>query len=105
MAATPVFALPSRSSLIDPWWHATLLRLGAALLVALLLSTEFLIQPFIWRYFAPDEILSGWLLVMRDRLFVAVAIALTLSLADPVAAGPRAQPPVSDAFRRRHRSA
>jgi hypothetical protein len=87
MAATPVFALPSRSSLIDPWWHATLLRLGAALLVALLLSTEFLIQPFIWRYFAPDEILSGWLLVMRDRLFVAVAIALTLSLAEPVSAG------------------
>lgn len=70
------------------WWRATLLRLGAALVVALLLSTEFLAQPFIWRYFASDEIVAGWLLVVRDRLFVAVAIALSLSLLEPIA-GPR----------------
>ena len=62
-----------------------MLRLGAAFVVALLLSTEFLAQPFIWRYFASDEILSGWLLVLRDRLLIAVAIALSLSLLDAVA--------------------
>jgi hypothetical protein len=61
------------------------LRLGAALVVALLLSTEFLAQPFIWRYFAWDEIISGWLLVVRERLFVAVAIALSVSLLEPIA--------------------
>ena len=70
--------------MFSAWWHATLLRLGAALVAALFLSTEFLAQPFIWRYFAPDEIMSGWLLVMRDRLLVAVAIALSLSLLDAV---------------------
>lgn len=83
MATTPVVTIPSRSPLI-PWWRATLLRLGLALVVALLLSTEFLAQPFIWRYFASDEIIAGWLLVIRDRLFVAVAIALSLSLLEPI---------------------
>jgi hypothetical protein len=77
--------MPSRYPPRTSWGHATLLRLGAALVVALLLSTEFLAQPFIWRYFASDEILSGWLLVMRDRLLIAVAIALSLSLLDAVA--------------------
>ena len=70
--------------MMNPWWRATLVRLGAAFVVALLLSTQFLAQPFIWRYFASDEILSGWLLVLRDRLFVAVAIALSLSLFEPL---------------------
>lgn len=67
------------------WWRTFLLRLGAALVLAAVLSTQFLAQPFVWRYFASDEILAGWLLVMRDRLFVAVAIALSLSLKDAVA--------------------
>lgn len=80
MATTPVIALSSQFA--GSWWHATLLRLGVALVVALLLSTEFLAQPFIWRHFASDEIASGWLLVMRDRLLVAVAIAVALSLPD-----------------------
>jgi signal transduction histidine kinase len=85
MATTPVFSLSSQSSHQAAWWRATLVRLGAALVVALVLSTEFLAQPFIWRYFASDEIVSGWLLVLRDRFFVAVAIALSLSLLDAVA--------------------
>jgi hypothetical protein len=83
MATTSVIAMSSRSS--AAWWHATLLRLGAAVVVALLLSTEFLAQPFVWRYFAPDEIVSGWLLVMRDRLLVACAIAVSLSLLEAIA--------------------
>lgn len=80
-------ACEHRTTLItgSAWWRMPLLRLGAALVVAAVLSTQFLAQPFVWRYFASDEILSGWLLVMRDRLFVAVAIALSLSLLDAVA--------------------
>lgn len=68
------------------WWRTSLLLLGAALVVAALLSTQFLAQPFVWRYFGSDEILAGWLLVMRDRLFVAVAIALAFSLLNALAA-------------------
>lgn len=68
------------------WWRTSLLLLGAALVVAAVLSTQFLAQPFVWRYFASDEIVSGWLLVMRDRLFVAVAIALSLSILVAIAA-------------------
>lgn len=85
MATAPVFSISSRPSAPAAWWHATLLRLGAALVAALLLSTEFLAQPFIWRYFASDEIIAGWLLVMRDRLLVATAIAVSLSLLDAIA--------------------
>ena len=83
MATTPVLTVPSQYG-PTRLWHGTLLRLGAALVVALLLSTEFLAQPFIWRYFASDEIVAGWLLVTRDRLIVAVAIALALSVLDAI---------------------
>ena len=57
MATTPVLTVPSQYG-PTRLWHGTLLRLGAALVVALLLSTEFLAQPFIWRYFASDEIFA-----------------------------------------------
>jgi signal transduction histidine kinase len=49
-------------------------------LVALLLSTQFLAQPFVWQYFEYDEIFSGWILILGDRLFVALVIAVVLSL-------------------------
>lgn len=47
-------------------------------LVALLLSTEYLFQPFVWRHWPIDEILLGWLDVLRDRVVVALMIGLTL---------------------------
>jgi hypothetical protein len=81
--------MPSQFSPSAAWWRATLLRLGAAFAVALLVSTQFLAQPFIWRYFASDEIVAGWLLVMRDRLFVTIAIALSLSLLEAMAGARR----------------
>ncbi len=46
--------------------------------VALLMSTQFLFQPFVWRNYLLDEVLSGWLTVARDRLVVGLMIALAL---------------------------
>ena len=50
-----------------------------ALVLALLLSTQFLAQMFVWEYFSSDEILAGWALIFRDRLIVAGGIALALT--------------------------
>jgi hypothetical protein len=51
-----------------------------AAVVAVLMSGQFLFQPFIWRNFAWDQIVVGWLLVVRDRLVVAIAIAAALAV-------------------------
>ncbi len=56
--------------------------MGWAIAVAVLMSTEFLFQPFIWRNFAPSEILPGWLEIARDRIVVAMTIALLLALVE-----------------------
>lgn len=55
-------------------------NIGGGILVALLLSTQFLAQPFVWQYFEYEEIFSGWILILGDRLFVALVIAVVLSL-------------------------
>ncbi len=53
----------------------------AALAIALVVSTQFLFQPFVWRHWPLDEIMLGWLEVLRDRTVVAVTIALAFSAA------------------------
>jgi hypothetical protein len=50
-----------------------------AALVAVLMSTEFLFQPFIWRDFSLDQIAPAWLAILRDRLVVASTIATGLA--------------------------
>jgi hypothetical protein len=52
--------------------------MACSLLVALLLSTEYLFQPFIWHHWPVDEVLLGWLEVLRDRIAVAAMIGLAL---------------------------
>ena len=52
--------------------------IACSLLVALLLSTEYLFQPFVWRHWPVDEVLFGWLEVLRDRIAVAAMIGLAL---------------------------
>ena len=49
-------------------------------MLALLLSTEFLFQPFVWRNYAPPEIGWAWLGILRDRLVVAMTLAAAVSL-------------------------
>ena len=57
-----------------------MLLVGWASLVALLMSTEFLFQPFIWRNFSLEQIGPAWLAIARDRLVVALMIAAALGL-------------------------
>src|SRR5262245_15094879 len=42
------------------------------------MSTQYLFQPFVWLNWPVDEVLAGWLEVLRDRVVVAVSIGLTL---------------------------
>jgi signal transduction histidine kinase len=67
--------------------------LPGALLVALLFSTQYLFQPFVWRHWPVDEVLLGWLDVLRDRAITALAIGMALLAAGHVplrSAGARA---------------
>jgi hypothetical protein len=58
-------------------------RFGAALVlgavIAFALSLQYLAQRFVWRNWPVDEVLVGWLYIFRDRLIVAVPIAVTIS--------------------------
>ena len=60
--------------------------LGWAAVLATLLSTEFLFQPFIWRSFGVEQIATAWMEVLRDRLIVGATLALALALARPAPA-------------------
>lgn len=44
--------------------------------IALIVSTQYLFQPFLWRHWPLDEILLGGLEVLRDRAVVATCIAI-----------------------------
>ncbi len=54
--------------------------LPGALLVAVLISTQFLFQPFVWRNWPVDEVLLGWLDLLRSRSISGLAIGLALVL-------------------------
>ena len=59
--------------------------IGYSLLTALLASTEYLFQPFVWRHWPLDEVLLGWLDVLRDRIAIATPVALALIASSAVA--------------------
>jgi hypothetical protein len=59
----------------------TPLLVGAAAALALLMSTQILFEPFVWRGATAGELLQGWMHVARDRLTVALVTALTMFLA------------------------
>ena len=52
--------------------------LGGGFLVAILMSTQFLFQEFVWRNWPWDEVMLGWLEFARDQIVIAVTIALAL---------------------------
>ena len=60
------------------WTLASLSALAWAGVIALLLSTQYLAQLYVWRHWPVAEVLEGWLYVLRDRLVVALPIALLL---------------------------
>jgi Histidine kinase len=49
--------------------------------IGIAMSTQYLFQPFVWANWPWDEVLIGWLEVIRDRLVVALPIALALVIA------------------------
>jgi len=51
---------------------------AVALLVAVLKSTQFLFQPFVWQNWSVGAVLIGWADLARDNGIVAVAMALML---------------------------
>jgi hypothetical protein len=64
---------------------STVLAVSVAL--AVLMSTQYLFQVFIWRHWPWDEVMLGWLEVARDRTVVALAIGTALII------GTRLSPP------------
>lgn len=51
-----------------------------ALVIGLVMSTQFLSQPFIWRDYPLTDILAGWSAIARDRLIVSGIIGTALVL-------------------------
>jgi hypothetical protein len=52
--------------------------LPLAIVTGVLMSTQMLFQPFVWRNWPLDEILLGWFDAVRDALVVACMIALAV---------------------------
>jgi signal transduction histidine kinase len=48
--------------------------IGIALLLALVWSTQFLAQPFVWRHWEVDEVLLAWLGIIGERVLMALTI-------------------------------
>jgi signal transduction histidine kinase len=64
-----------------PAWPARLspgTALGWGVVVAICMSTQYLFQPFVWKHWPVGDVLVGWGEVVRDRVIVAVTIALAL---------------------------
>jgi len=52
-----------------------------AVLLALFMSTQYLIQPFVWANWPVGDVLLGWIEVAAERVLMAMTIALALVLA------------------------
>lgn len=55
--------------------------LPLAALLALVVSSQYLFQPFVWRHWPVDVVLAGWLEIFADRLLVAGCMAATTIVA------------------------
>jgi len=88
-SATPAAAstaAPALRAAAGPRPIAAFAVLGYSFVVALLLSTQYLIQPFVWQHWPWDEVLYGWGEVLRDRFVVAGAIGLVIIATRPFSA-------------------
>jgi two-component sensor histidine kinase len=68
----------TRLSLTDLFTHQTARTLMLAAVLAIGTSTQYFAQLFVWREWPLQDVLEGWLFVLRDRFIVALAIALAL---------------------------
>lgn len=68
-------------------WHlSTWTAARWSTVVAVLMATQYLAQPFVWAHWPVADVLQGFAEVARDRLLVAWAIAAALVLATRVPA-------------------
>jgi signal transduction histidine kinase len=86
-APYPSSAFAVRATEVRDWHLPARVVLPVALLVALLLSTQFLFQPFVWRNWPVDEVMLGWLDIMRARATTALAIGVALVLVSRMQVG------------------
>ena len=78
---TPPTRVPTVSGATQQAWRLPASTvLPWAVLIAVAMSTQFLFQPFVWRNRPVDEVMLGWVEVIRDRVVVALSIALALVL-------------------------
>ncbi len=49
-----------------------------AAIIAVLKSTEFLVQPFVWQNWTVADVLVGWMDIVRDDLIVAATLSVAL---------------------------
>jgi two-component sensor histidine kinase len=59
-------------------WLVAASCLGAA--IAFALSLQYLAQPFVWLNWPVEEVLEGWLVILRDRLIVTMLIAAAIGV-------------------------
>lgn len=74
----PVLQIAPPGLAARAWDLPAAVVLPGALLVAVLISTQFLFQPFVWRNWPVDEVLLGWFDVLRERAVTALAIGIAL---------------------------
>ena len=64
-------------------WHRsarkTLVIFAGGVVVAVLMSTQLLFQPFVWRNWDFGDIMQAWLDLLRDRLIVSMTMATMLA--------------------------
>jgi signal transduction histidine kinase len=61
-------------------YHRAIVAIGIATVIAFGVSLQYFAQLFVWRYWPVVEVLQGWLFVLRDRLIIALLIALAIVL-------------------------
>jgi signal transduction histidine kinase len=61
-------------------YQRAIAAIGIATVIAFGVSLQYFAQLFVWRYWPVAEILQGWLYVFRDRLIIALLIAIAIVL-------------------------
>lgn len=75
-AAEQIPAAPASANTSASFWQLPASTvLIASIALALMMSTQFLFQPFVWRNWPWDEVLAGWLEFAQEQVVAALAIA------------------------------
>ena len=72
--------VPAQRSVARALWSSVVTFSGWAALTAIAMSTQLLVQPFVWRNWPWDEVVTAWLGLAYERLVVALIIAWTIAL-------------------------